>query len=81
MKIWEAVQMLEQMDQTKEVTVTFGVDKVSTSNKAKTNHVIDSALWQDQVEKANKCFEIKMHPSWPKAVYFNPNNSDKVWAQ
>lgn len=24
MKIWEAIQMLEQMDQTKEVTVTFG---------------------------------------------------------
>ena len=27
MKIWEAIQMLEQMDQTKECTVTFGADK------------------------------------------------------
>lgn len=27
MKIWEALQMLEQMDQTKECTVTFGAEK------------------------------------------------------
>ena len=24
MKVWEAIQMLEAMDQTKEVTITFG---------------------------------------------------------
>ena len=27
MKIWEAIQMLEQMDNTKECTVTFGTAK------------------------------------------------------
>lgn len=27
MKIWEAIQMLEQMDHTKECTVTFGTEK------------------------------------------------------
>ena len=29
MKIWEAIQMLQQMDQTKDCTVTFGTDKQS----------------------------------------------------
>ena len=29
MKIWEAIQMLEQMDKTKECTVTFGEAKVA----------------------------------------------------
>ena len=31
MKIWEAIQMLEQMDHTKECTVTFGKDVGPTS--------------------------------------------------
>ena len=29
MKVWEAIQMLEQMDKTKECTVTFGEAKQS----------------------------------------------------
>ncbi len=29
MKIWEAIQMLEQMDHTKECIVTFGADKIA----------------------------------------------------
>jgi len=29
MKVWEAIQMLEQMDKTKECTVTFGTAKVA----------------------------------------------------
>ena len=32
MKIWEAIQMLEQMDQTKEVIVTFAAPAAKSKN-------------------------------------------------
>lgn len=35
MKVWEAIQMLEQMDQTKDVTVTFpAINKAISKNPA-----------------------------------------------
>lgn len=49
MKIWEAVAMLEQMDQTKECTVTFGKDVGSVSNTpVKHTKVISPAYYEQR---------------------------------
>lgn len=70
MKIWEAVQMLQQMDQTKEVTVTFGTQQVKKPHGSPTrDYVIGKEDWAVQ--------DIK----WPKPVYFNPDVSHPKWAQ
>lgn len=51
MKVWEAIQMLEQMDQTKECTVTFGTAKVVTpfDSYTKHPHVIGREQWVKEV--------------------------------
>lgn len=49
MKIWEAIQMLEQMDQTKECTVTFGKDVgPGSSTPPKHTKVISPAYYEQQ---------------------------------
>jgi hypothetical protein len=67
MKVYEAIAMLEQMDPTKEVTVTFGpAPKLKNLNslptffgpivaaQANPHWVIGSEQWTDQVTMFNK---------------------------
>ena len=51
MKVWEAIQMLQEMDQTKECTVTFGAAKVATpfDNYTKHPHVIGREQWVNEI--------------------------------
>jgi hypothetical protein len=54
MKIWEAIQMLEQMDQNKEVTVTFGQASKKPFNgfpkydTVRPQYVPDTGVWPTQ---------------------------------
>lgn len=48
MKIWEAIQMLEQMDQTKECTVTFGKDVGPGSNTPPKHTKVISPAYYEQ---------------------------------
>ena len=48
MKVWEAIAMLEQMDKTKECTVTFGEvkqSKLPTYPPGARDYVIDKDQW------------------------------------
>lgn len=50
MKVWEAIQMLEQMDKTKECTVTFGeakVAKLPTYPSGARDYVIGAEHWPE----------------------------------
>lgn len=58
--------MLQQMDQTKEVTVTFGAKELNKPQNPARDYVIGKEQWDVQAVK------------WPKPVYFNPNDR---WAQ
>lgn len=51
MKIWEAIQMLQQMDQTKECTVSFDGAKVAIpfDSYQKHPHVIGREQWVNQI--------------------------------
>lgn len=51
MKVWEAIQMLQEMDQTKECTVTFGAAKVATpfDSYTKHPHVIGREQWVNEI--------------------------------
>jgi hypothetical protein len=44
MKVWEAIQMLEAMDQTKEVTITFG----KATKVMEPRYVRDYVIGKDQ---------------------------------
>lgn len=52
MKIWEAIQMLEQMDQTKECTVTFGKDVGPGSNTPPKHTKVISPAYYEQLNRS-----------------------------
>jgi hypothetical protein len=45
MKVWEAIQMLEAMDQTKEVTITFGKPAKTVEQNYNRDYVIGKEQW------------------------------------
>ena len=45
MKVWEAIQMLEAMDQTKEVTITFGKPAKTVEQNYNRDYVINKEQW------------------------------------
>ena len=45
MKVWEAIQMLEAMDQTKEVTITFGKPAKTVEQMYNRDYVINKEQW------------------------------------
>ena len=72
MKIWEAVQMLEQMDQNKEVTVTFGTQAAKVTDlQSKYQYVIGKEDWVKQVEKDKY--------RWPYNGYDITCNANERW--
>ena len=48
MKVWEAIQMLEAMDQTKEVTITFGKSAKTVEQNYNRDYVIGKEQWVDR---------------------------------
>ena len=48
MKVWEAIQMLEAMDQTKEVTITFGKPAKTVEQNYNRDYVINKDQWVDR---------------------------------
>ena len=48
MKVWEAIQMLEAMDQNKEVTVTFGKQTKVMEPQYNRDYVIGKDQWVDR---------------------------------
>ena len=71
MKIWEAIQMLEQMDQNKEVIVTFGAVNKAPEVSPKHTYVIGAEHWSKQVEK---------QPGfWPTKGYEITCNANERW--
>ena len=68
MKIWEAIQMLEQMDQNKEVIVTFGTAiKASKSQESKHSFVVGNEFWKIQDEKGGRF--VPQQTIWPQSGY------------
>lgn len=51
MKVWEAIEMLEQLDQNKEVTVTFGTATKTPSQNPAYKYVIGREDWKVQESK------------------------------
>jgi len=45
MRVWEAIQMLEAMDQTKEVTITFGKPAKAVEQHYNRDYVINKEQW------------------------------------
>ena len=48
MKVWEAIQMLEAMDQNKEVTVTFGKPAKNVEQHYNRDYIINKDQWVDR---------------------------------
>lgn len=70
MKIWEAIQMMEEMDQNKEVTVTFGQATKKPFNgfpkydATRPQWVPNTAAWP--MEPVITC---KANPAWSGTVH------------
>lgn len=60
MKIWEAIQMLEQMDHTKECTVTFGTEKqTKVPNLPNREWVLNRGEWLNRThdDESHKVYQ------------------------
>lgn len=58
MKIWEAIAMLEQMDHTKECTVTFGTEKqTKVPQVPDREYVIGRADWLNRTHN-NETYKV-----------------------
>ncbi len=81
MKIWEAVQMLEQMDQNKEVIVTFGQPKVKITDFRVPAQVGTPPTWppQDQTPSWGNDKQFWLQDNVYALTCKDPNASWTSW--